>query len=151
VIGVLAVLVWGLALLAFARDLHLGQPAWGSGSAVVGVGAALLWVLADFPLRYELHPEALVVVTRLRRVRRARGPLRFVGALGKDRFAINGGFGWYGWFRCDGRTARAWVTDNHAVWVMEAPGGLVAFSPVGGEGWKGGLGDGREPVAGGSA
>lgn len=131
-----AKLLGGLALAAFLvafgallRDAWLGNALGTAVGFSVGIGLSLLWVLADAPLRYELTDDALVVVTRLRRVRRSRLPLRFVGALGRDRFAINGGFGWYGWFRGEGGTVRAWVTDPACVWVMEGAH-PTAISPV---------------------
>ncbi len=127
-IGGAASLLWLGALVALVRDLIVGAAPWPAAGCTAGIGVSLLWVLLDSPVRYELDEHALTVVTRLRRIRLARGPLHFVGALGKDRFAINGGFGWYGWFHSEGRIVRAWVTDPAAVWVMDGARS-VAFSP----------------------
>ena len=128
VIGCVAGALWLLALAALGRDLWLGNNPWSAHGFVAGLGSCLLWALADAPVRYELDGRTLTIVTRLRRVSLPRGSIRFVGRLEKDRFAIDGGFGWYGWFHSEGRIVRAWVTDPRATWVMEGER-AVAFSP----------------------
>ncbi len=129
VLGTLAVLLWLAAVYALAADAQAGRPPWIAASFVTAVGAALFWVLADAPLRYERDGDSLTVVTRLRRVSvpwLAEAP---VSGVGKDLFAINGGFGWYGWFRVDGRVARAWVTDPACTVLVETGGRAVLISP----------------------
>lgn len=142
-----------MALGALLRDAWLGNPMGPPVGLTLGFGLSLLWVVADAPLRYELTADSLWVVTMLRRVRRPLRPMRFVGALGRDRFAINGGFGWYGWFHAEGRVVRAWVTDPACVWVMEGER-PTAFSPMDGAmcrdlspGAPGELGTSRAPGA----
>lgn len=74
----------------------------------------------------------LTVVTRARSVGFPLRSARFVGTVGRDRFAINGGFGWYGWFRVDGRTVRAFVTDPACAVLVETGGVPVLVSPADG-------------------
>ncbi len=130
-IGGIALLCFLAAFSALVRDLVLGSPVGTAFGFTLGFGLSLLWVLADFPVRYELSANTFTVVTRLRRVSLPRKPMRFLGSLGRDRFAINGGFGWYGWFHSEGRIVRAWVTDPDCAWVMEGDRATV-FSPVDG-------------------
>ena len=131
VLGVTAVALWLAAASALVGDVLAGRPPWIAASFFVVVGASLLWVLADAPLRYERDGDSLTVVTRLRRVRvpwLAEAP---IGGVGTDRFAINGGFGWYGWFVVDGRLARAWVTDPACAVLVETGGRPVIITPAG--------------------
>lgn len=133
-LGGLALGAWALAVSLLARDLVEGRSPWGAGAFTFTVTAALLWVLADFPTAYVLEGELLTIRTRLRSVRmRGASELRRVGTVGRDRFAINGGFGWYGWFHVDGDLARAWVTDPALAVRVRTASGLVLISPAPGE------------------
>ncbi|MSQ00907.1 MAG: hypothetical protein EXR71_03315 [Myxococcales bacterium] len=131
VLGGLAVLLWLAAAGALVADVVADRPPWIALGFVVVVGACLAWVLADAPIRYERDDDSLTVVTRLRRVRVSCLDLAPVSGVGKDLFAINGGFGWYGWFRVDGRVARAWVTDPACTVLVETGGRAVLISPAG--------------------
>jgi hypothetical protein len=86
----------------------------------------------DAPLRYELGDGTLAVLTRARRVIVPVVSTAHVGSIGRDRFAINGGFGWYGWFRIGDRTVRAFVTDPACAVIVETGRMPIVISPRGG-------------------
>lgn len=128
--GGAAIAAWGLALALLTGDVAAGRSFLGSGTFAASMSAVLVWVIADRPVRYQVEGGQLHVITRLRRiVVPFRGAERVPG-VGRDLFAINGGFGWYGWFRLDGAVARAWVT-NPAFAVRVTTGGRpVLVSPA---------------------
>jgi hypothetical protein len=128
-LGGLALALLAGATLAGLNDVHAGKVPLGAGGMALSVLACLGWVLADAPVNYEVGAGTLTVVTRLRRLRYA---VRFAArqqAPWRDRFAINGGFGWYGWFRCEGRSMRAFVTDPAFRVLLETEAGPVVVSP----------------------
>lgn len=130
ILGALALAAWAFAALMLVGDVQAGRSFFGTGAFFASMSAALGWVLFDAPLRYQVESGHLHVVTRLRRIIVPfHGAVRTEG-VGRDRFAINGGFGWYGWFRVGGVVARAWVTDPaHAV-MIQTGGRPVLVSPA---------------------
>lgn len=129
-LGGAAVALWAAAAVALVLDLRAGREPWVALSFVAVVGAALGWVLADAPLRYERDGDTLIVVTRARRVVLPCRGLRAAPGVGKDRFAINGGFGWVGWFVRDGEVVRAWVSDPARAVRVDTGGQPALISPA---------------------
>ncbi len=129
-LGLAATALWVAAGVALVLDLRAGRAPWVALSFVGVVGASLGWVLADAPVRYERDGDVLLVVTRLRTVRLVCRGLRAAPGVGKDRFAINGGFGWLGWFERDGEVVRAWVSDPALAVRVETDGQPALISPV---------------------
>jgi hypothetical protein len=135
VLGGLAIALLLPGLAAVGRDLAIGKLPLGSGAFVATLGFALGWVAADMPILYRLEGREIVILTRVRSVRRrwsGAAPLREPW---RDRFAINGGFGWYGWFRVGRKTLRAWVTDADKRVVVTTDGMPVVISPDDPEGF----------------
>lgn len=129
VLGGIAVAIWLASGLAMGLDLLGGRPAWAAAGFFVTLSASLAWVLADSPTGYRLGGGVVEVHTRLRVIHRPCIGVCQVGTVGKDRFAINGGFGWFGWFSLEGRIVRAWVTDPAKALRVETGGRAVLISP----------------------
>lgn len=125
-----AVAVWIVASVALVLDGVAGRPPWLSGWFCATLSFSLAWVLIDAPTAYRLEPSALVIVTRVRSKKVVCLALVPVGRVGKDRFAINGGFGWFGWFSLDGAWVRAWVTDPALAVRVQTGGRDVLISPA---------------------
>ncbi len=130
VLGGVALVAWAFAVLLLTGDVSAGRSFFGSGSFCASMSAALLWVLADAPLRYQVSGAELHVITRFRRVVVPFRSAARVEGIGRDRFAINGGFGWYGWFKLGDSVARAWVTDPAFAVRVETGGRPVLVSPA---------------------
>lgn len=129
---VLGSLCVGVALLAGAAlgiDIGNGKTPWGSGACLATMSFALGWVVRDFPRTYRVEGGQLVIQTWVRTWSAPMGPARILTAPWKDRFAINGGFGWYGWFRVEGRTVAAFVTDPARRILVETAGVGTVISP----------------------
>lgn len=129
VLGGIAVAIWLASAVAMGLDLLGGKPPWAASGFFFTLSASLGWVLADSPIAYRMGGGILEVRTRLRVIRRPCISVCHVGTVGKDRFAINGGFGWFGWFSLEGRIVRAWVTDPAKAVRVETGGRAVLISP----------------------
>lgn len=129
-LGGIAVAIWIASGVALALDLLGGRAPWAAGGFFFTLSASLCWVLADSPTGYRLGGGVMEVHTRFRVIRRSCISMCHVGTVGKDRFAINGGFGWFGWFSLEGRIVRAWVTDPAKALRVETDGRAVLISPA---------------------
>ncbi len=142
ILGLVAVAVWIAASGALTWELFTGRPPWVSGGFCATLSFSLAWVLIDAPTAYRLEPGAVVIVTRVREKKVHCRRLIRVGRVGKDRFAINGGFGWFGWFDLEGAWVRAWVTDPAFAVRVETGGRDVLISPAAAIGGPASLGGG---------
>ncbi len=134
VVGGLAVALGVAAVLALVLDLAAGRSPLVASGFLTTVSLSLGWVWVDKPTHLELSGKNLVIVTGGRRrrltVRAARlaSPDWHGGWFG-PKFAINGGFGWYGWF-WHGGWQRAFVTDPARAVRLESATGPVLVSPA---------------------
>lgn len=119
-----------LAAAALVRDLSIAKTPWGSGACLATMLFALGWVVRDFPKEYRVDGKELTVRTWLRRLRVPLAAARRLRAPWTDRLAINGGFGWYGLFRVEGRVVVAFVTDLDRRVLVETGGRAVVISPA---------------------
>lgn len=129
VLGGIAVAIWIASGVALVLDLLGGRAPWAAASFFTTLSVSLAWVLADSPTAYRLGGGVLEIRTRLRVIHRPCISACHVGEVGKDRFAINGGFGWFGWFSLGGTLVRAWVTDPAKALRVETGGRPVLISP----------------------
>ncbi|GDX82216.1 hypothetical protein LBMAG42_40270 [Deltaproteobacteria bacterium] len=130
VLGGIAVVIWIASGTALVLDLIAGRAPWAAGGFFSTLSVSLAWVLADSPTGYRFGGGVLEVRTRLRVIHRPCISVGHVGTVGKDRFAINGGFGWFGWFSLEGKIVRAWVTDPARAVRVETGGRAVLISPA---------------------
>lgn len=133
-LGWAAVALGAAALVALAFDLGAGRSPLVAGGFCATVAISLGWVWGDRPRHLEVDGTTLVVVTALRRVRvdvRAARPAdgNWHGGWLGPKFAINGGFGWYGWFWHHG-WQRAFVTDPGRAVRLDTALGPVLVSPA---------------------
>jgi len=134
-LGSFALLVGLAAMKSLVKDLAEGRPPWIAAGFVNTVLLALLWVMVDQPTVLRLDGRTLHIVTRVRTVRvevseALRAEPLWHGGLFGPKFAINGGYGWYGWFWKSRQRQRAFVTDSsRAVRVYDPGGRIYVVSP----------------------
>lgn len=149
VLGALCVGVALLAATALGIDIANGKTPWGSGACLATMLFALGWVARDYPREYQIVGGQLVIRTWVRTWSAPLGPARRLSAPWRDRFAINGGFGWYGWFRAEGRTVVAFVTDPSRRVIVETTGIGTVVSPMDVDGFLTAVAAATVPAAGG--
>ncbi len=134
-LGSFALFVGLVALKSLLKDIAAGRPPWIAAGFANTVALALAWVYVDQPTSLVVEGRVVYIVTRVRRVRvdvvRAeRAPAGWDGGLFGPKFAINGGYGWYGWFWREGRWQRAYVTDKARAVRLFTSSGVVVVSPL---------------------